>query len=154
MFTVQVDTREVTARYVRLTEDVRGRIRAVIIKDNPILAGKVRANLSGRVLNVRSGKLLNSIRNEMVENATSIYGRVYSQGVPYAGIHERGGVTRPHVIVPVRAKALRFEVGGKVVFAQRVNHPGSKIPARPYLAPALAEMTPQILRDLADAVRW
>lgn len=34
--------------------------------------------------------------------------------------------TRPHVIRPRRAKALRFEVGGEVVFAKRVRHPGTR----------------------------
>lgn len=34
--------------------------------------------------------------------------------------------TRPHEIVPVNAQALRFEVGGEVVFATRVQHPGTQ----------------------------
>jgi hypothetical protein len=34
--------------------------------------------------------------------------------------------TRPHQIRPVRAKALRFTVGGRVVFATLVHHPGNK----------------------------
>jgi hypothetical protein len=34
--------------------------------------------------------------------------------------------TRPHIIRPRRAKALRFEVGGGVVFAKRVRHPGTR----------------------------
>jgi hypothetical protein len=33
--------------------------------------------------------------------------------------------TRPHLIVPVTARALRFTVGGRVVYAKRVNHPGN-----------------------------
>lgn len=33
--------------------------------------------------------------------------------------------TRPHQIRPVRARALRFTVGGRVVFARLVNHPGT-----------------------------
>lgn len=47
----------------------------------------------------------------------------------YAAIHQLGGKTRPHVIVPRNKKALAF--GGKVV--KKVNHPGSNIPARPFL---------------------
>ncbi|WP_326813932.1 MULTISPECIES: hypothetical protein [unclassified Streptomyces] len=34
--------------------------------------------------------------------------------------------TRPHVIRPRRAKALRFEVGGRVVYAAYVRHPGTR----------------------------
>lgn len=33
--------------------------------------------------------------------------------------------TRPHQIRPVRAQALRFTVGGRVVYAKLVNHPGT-----------------------------
>lgn len=43
--------------------------------------------------------------------------------------------TTPHVIRPVRAKALRFRWGGQVVFARRVNHPGNR--ANPWLRNAL-----------------
>lgn len=34
--------------------------------------------------------------------------------------------TRPHVIRPRSKKVLRFKVGGRVVFARQVNHPGFK----------------------------
>ncbi|MDN3056844.1 hypothetical protein PH213_20280 [Streptomyces sp. SRF1] len=34
--------------------------------------------------------------------------------------------TRPHLIRPRRAKALRFKLGGRVVFAKLVRHPGTK----------------------------
>ncbi len=47
----------------------------------------------------------------------------------YAAIHQFGGKTSPHTIVPKHKKALAF--GGNVV--KKVNHPGSKIPARPFL---------------------
>jgi len=46
--------------------------------------------------------------------------------------------TRPRVIVPRRGRYLRFQVGGRTVYARRVNHPGT--PARPYLATALVEV--------------
>ena len=47
----------------------------------------------------------------------------------YAAIQQLGGKTKPHVIAPRNKKALAF--GGKVV--KKVNHPGSTIPARPFL---------------------
>ncbi|MCX5326277.1 hypothetical protein [Streptomyces sp. NBC_00120] len=34
--------------------------------------------------------------------------------------------TRPHIIRPRRKKALRFDVGGRTVFAKVVHHPGTK----------------------------
>ena len=43
--------------------------------------------------------------------------------------------TRPHLIRPRRAKALRFEAGGDVVFTKLVRHPGTR--ANPWLQRAL-----------------
>lgn len=34
--------------------------------------------------------------------------------------------TRPHLIRPRRAKALRFEVSGRVVYTKLVRHPGTR----------------------------
>ena len=41
-----------------------------------------------------------------------------------AATTDRGA--RPHVIRPVKAKALRFVMDGRVVFARVVHHPGNK----------------------------
>lgn len=46
--------------------------------------------------------------------------------------------TRPHIIRPRRAQALRFAVGGRIVYARRVRHPGTR--ARPFLDRALREV--------------
>lgn len=66
----------------------------------------------------------------------SIYYRVVGEGsveigdpMVYAAIHQFGGQTRPHKIVPRNKMALAFDGG---VF-RAVNHPGSKIPARPFM---------------------
>lgn len=50
--------------------------------------------------------------------------------VHYAAIHQFGGRIGPRVIEPRQGKAL-FIPG--IGFRHRVNHPGSTIPARPYL---------------------
>jgi len=53
-----------------------------------------------------------------------VYGRMAIVGLRahYARFLEFG--TRPHEIRPRRARALRFVVGGRTVFASRVEHPG------------------------------
>jgi phage gpG-like protein len=72
----------------------------------------------------RTGRLASSITP--AHDATSA---TVGTNLVYAAIHQFGGTTKPHVILPKDRKALHF--GG--IFAKRVNHPGSKIPARPYL---------------------
>lgn len=57
----------------------------------------------------------------------------------YSGFVNDG--TRPHVIRPRNAQALRFRVGGRVVFARVVHHPGTR--ARPFLDRALREVAAQ-----------
>jgi hypothetical protein len=54
--------------------------------------------------------------------------------------------------VPDKAKALAFAVGGKQVFAARVNLPAVTLPERSYLRSSLAEMTGEIVEGLSDAV--
>jgi HK97 gp10 family phage protein len=67
----------------------------------------------------RTGKLRRSIRKR-VHGAEVRIGPTE----PYAIYVEEG--TQPHEIVPVNARALRFDVGGQVVFAMHVNHPGTR----------------------------
>lgn len=58
---------------------------------------------------------------------------ILSDGVDYGVFLEYG--TEPHIIRPKFKKALKFKVGGKVVFAKVVHHPGTN--AQPYFRPAL-----------------
>lgn len=85
---------------------------------------------------VDTGRLRASIR---VESRRSLgFRTIYTVGsdVEYAAMVNDG--TRPHVIRPRRAQVLRFQVGGRVVFARVVNHPGTR--ARPFLDRALREV--------------
>ena len=71
---------------------------------------------------VRTGVLRSSIEKGGVGDFLYV-----SMGNPrayYAPYVEYG--TRPHMIYPRRAQALRFEVRGKTVFAKYVRHPGTE----------------------------
>jgi len=67
----------------------------------------------------RTGALKRSIRRTVSGFESEI-----SPQVSYVVYVEYG--TRPHTITPVRAKVLRFEVGGEIVFTRLVHHPGAK----------------------------
>jgi hypothetical protein len=65
------------------------------------------------------------------DEATRIVGEVENQA-EYAGAVHNGSKAR--IIRPRKGKFLRFEVGGRVVFARSVRHPGTK--GRPWLRSA------------------
>lgn len=70
-----------------------------------------------------------------------------SNKAKHAGYLEFG--TRPHVIYASRAKALRFFVKGKAVFAKYVFHPGTR--AYNVLSAATSKAIPKWLKILKDA---
>lgn len=78
----------------------------------------------GKILQ-KSGRLASSITPDS-DNDSAMAGT----NVKYAPIQNCGGTTRPHEIRPRNKQALKF--GGR--YAKKVNHPGSKIPAREFLS--------------------
>lgn len=133
--------------------------------------------LTGQSLNVRTGTLRRSINFRMETPAEGEFVGAVGTNLAYARIHELGGQTKPHVIAPRAAKFLVWAgigvfgkgektatgrltakghaaqgAAGNLTFARVVNHPGSKIPARPFLKPALVERTPEIREALARAI--
>jgi len=130
------------------------RIRAALVAKAGVLAAKLQAKigqkLSGEVLQMKSGALAGSIGVTIEETSGGVAVRLAtSADVKYAAIHEFGGVIPPHEIVPDKAKALAFLVGGKQAFAARVNLPAIAMPERSYMRTSLAEMADDIRDELA-----
>ena len=81
---------------------------------------------------VKTGQLKRSRRSAARYGATSASVTIEypPEARPGAGVVDVATFTdkgtRPHVSVPRRAKALRFTVGGRVIFARKVHHPGTK----------------------------
>jgi phage gpG-like protein len=117
------------------------------------LQAKIQQKLSGGVLNARTGALARSIVATVDDTGADISVRIGPSGdIKYAAIHEFGGIIPPHEIVPNKAKALAFAVGGKQLFAKRVNLPAVTMPERSYLRSSLAEMAGEIAEGLGEAV--
>lgn len=118
--------------------------------------------LHGQVLKQRSGRLSRSIHAGpvvMEDGAASIS---VGTNIEYARIHELGGTTKAHVI-RAKGRSLRWVDSGGFTFSAKtgkvvdgfvyrreVQHPGSVIPARPYLRPSMEEKEMSI-RDRINA---
>lgn len=92
--------------------------------------------VSGAVLKVRTGTLRSRITHTVERRRTEFVGRL-GTNVKYAPPHELGATIPPHTIRPRRSKALRFLVGGQVVFARFANIPAITLPPRPFLRPSV-----------------
>lgn len=74
-----------------------------------------------------SGHLRDSVHHQFIGKNTVAIGP--GKNVTYAAIHQLGGRTAAHIIVPRNKKALKTPYG----LFRKVRHPGSVIPARPFL---------------------
>ncbi|MEU1550199.1 hypothetical protein [Nocardia sp. NPDC005745] len=97
------------------------------------LGRRIVFNAKQRV-NVRSGELRDSMGHNVTTEPSRAQLVVFARARHAAWVHDG---TRPHEIRPLNAKALRFEVGGRVVFARRVWHPGYA--GNPFLRDAVNE---------------
>jgi hypothetical protein len=111
MPTIRLDPSRVRAELNRLA---RGNVSDVA--DQVVARAKALAP-------VETGRLRASIRKTPAFSSRGPLFRVEAT-VDYAQYVEND--TRPHVIKARNAKVLRFKVGGRVVYAKLVHHPGTK----------------------------
>ncbi len=141
--------RYILSKFPQIQGAVKVSMARLVLK----LARKIKEEkLTGQVLKQgKSGRLRRSISPSVSGTETSTVGKV-STNVEYARIHEYGGKTPPHVILPKRGRALAFPWKGQDVVLARVNHPGSQMPERSFMRTALEEMRPEILEEFNHAI--
>ena len=98
-------------------------------------AWKARISGGSHALLQKSGRLRDSIKDSNNSNHA-----IVSTNVEYAAIHHFGGQTSPSSYMRKRTKSFGRSL-------KRVNHPGSKIPARPFMV-----LQPDDEQALVDAV--
>lgn len=134
MLASKFDAAALAAKLNRAPEKIREGVARATEQGMQTLAERARENLSGEVLNEKTGRLKGSI----AASSSDMTGRVTADA-PYARIQEFGGRIQVPEIVAKAAKALAFEYEGKLVFAKHAAAHAVSIPERSYLRSALAE---------------
>lgn len=125
---------DLSARVRNLTPVMReiGEIVRTSVERNFAAGGRPKWDESTRVK--REGGQTLSLTGRLRRSFTVEAGNdrvAVGTNVIYAAIHQFGGKTSPSVIRPKKAKALFWRGARHAV--KSVKHPGSKIPARPFL---------------------
>lgn len=138
----------VESRRASLVDVLAGRIDAT----NASFADWVKGNLTGGVLQQRSGKLLSTVMQEPAQlDGETLYGAVTAGGdlAPYGIYFEEGG-TGYYEIRPINARVLAFMSGGQQLFARVVNHP--PIPHLPWFGPEVITGTQEMTQSLNEGI--
>ena len=116
-----------------------GKLMIPVLKGmTPVVTGKLKNSTRFQILGAPDTQIL-----QIRQGARSVGGAFYGEFV-------RKG-TAKHVIEARPGKALRFVIGGQVVFAKRVNHPGTK--ANPYHVRALSSARSRIDGIISEEVQ-
>jgi phage gpG-like protein len=133
-----------------LPQTLAARLAQEVERLGDVLRDRVERNLSGAVLQRRSGRLAGSIAVS-VERAGAAVGASVTSDSPYAAIHEYGGTIPARTILPSSARALAFPWRGQQRFFRRVSLPAVTLPERSFMRRALDETAPEIRAAIADA---
>ncbi len=109
-------------------------------------------NLTGKKLRVRTGRLRSKQQFPILTRSGNVFRTEFINRTEYAAIHELGGQTPAHVIVPKIKKALKFIKGGKLFIRKKVNHPGSKIKATRFMGEPIDRGLPRLRAAVKGAI--
>jgi hypothetical protein len=137
-----------------LDERMRRAISRKMTQLTDLLYDKVIENLSGRVLQQKSGELIETVRKQRDRMSGGVINAsvFMSPESPKAWALEVGGKGY-YPIVPTKASILKFywEKVGQIVYLHSVNHPPSR--AFGYLRLAAEEVEPLIPEKFSDLVQ-
>lgn len=143
-----IGAKKIQENFRRAARNVKSDTNKNLLKAAALIQRSAKRKVSGPVLNVRTGQLRRSI---IVRKRGSGVSTVVTVGpqVKYGAAHEFGANIPERF--PKRAKALRFEIGGRVIFAKRAA--GFKLKARPFMRPSLQENLEAVTRLIGRAFK-
>ena len=138
--------RELIATYKRFPKIASNNMRLGMRKALLDVQGKARRE---HRFTTRTGQLEKAIKYE-VKQGFPITGLIgINKKDAYYGKYVHDG-TGPHIIIPRKKKALRFEIGGVPFVRTKVRHPGIK--ADPFLVSAFENSRFNIIRRFEEAI--
>jgi hypothetical protein len=150
VITTTVDASALKARLNGTAAAVFARVQVEVVRQTGMLAEYIkREKLSGQVLKNRTGNLRNSVFPSMESSGSQIIGTVAVDNTAPYGRYQEYGAQIPER-VPVKAKALRWYVGGSPVFAMRAR--AFTLLPRPFMRPSLDEKAPSITAAIRQSV--
>lgn len=127
--------------------DTGGRSFDSMIREVLRDAAKEGRDLARKYAPKRTGKGAESIDYYLTNNGMTLEIRPDIQRYPYM-YYQEVGTEGPYTIRARNAKALKFAVGDKTVFAKQVTHPG--LDAKRYMRRAGEEIIEQVESDIAE----
>lgn len=131
--------------------EVRAAIKEALRQSAQAIKTRAEVNLSGRFVKIRTGKLRRGMRMQVKESGQSFVATV--RNVVFYGTILEGGAKAHSVPGPLtrrerregaRQPVLRFEAGGKTIFARSIVHPGLR--PRRWFAAAVQDALPDLER--------
>ncbi len=116
-----------------------------------IVLDEVKANLRGKVLKRKTGRLLRSLRSKLERTGATTDGFSISVGALHGIAWEKGFTVAARTIRPVRGKALKFigKQDGQTVFVRgAIRIPRLVMKARPFISTAAKDKKPLLERNL------
>ncbi|HNP41542.1 MAG TPA: phage virion morphogenesis protein [Nitrospira sp.] len=150
-----VGDREAVARFSHFGPELQSQLVKRVTRLAFALQKRVQeTKLSDQVLHVRTGRLRRSINSRVEEDGARVYGFV-GTNVVYGQRHEMGFSGTENVKAHSRLMTVAF--GRKVKDPRQISVRAFsrqiKYAARPFLRPALAEMKPEIVKGMEQALR-
>jgi len=131
---------EIVASNIEIIARLRDRVGIILREASEAWASRIEQILRMHTP-LQDGRLRNELYIELRRDGIAVVGPEYLLYLILG--------TRPHEILPHRARALRFDIEGRVIFAKRVYHPG--FPPQPFFREFLRkafEILPEILAEV------
>lgn len=137
MVSLEIDADDLAEGLRVLNGELEHELREAAVESGALLERETRA-LAPKVTHALE-RSIHAVPPEGTLSAGTLQGGIDVDAEHALSVHDG---SRPHTIEAVRARALRFTVNGRPVFARRVQHPGTR--GYPFAELALELRAPEI----------